>query len=46
MKVYDTVIVRYGEIALKSDRVRSRMENILVNSIKTVLRRKRIDIEK
>jgi len=34
---YDAVLVRYGEIGLKSDRVRSRYERVLVGNIKAVL---------
>ena len=31
---HDLIIARYGELALKSDRVRKRFENRLVNNIK------------
>ncbi|ATZ61424.2 MAG: THUMP domain-containing protein [Methanosarcinales archaeon Met12] len=34
---YDAILIRYGEIGLKSKRVRSRYERILVENIKAVL---------
>lgn len=34
---YDAILIRYGEIGLKSERVRSRYERILVENIKAVL---------
>jgi len=34
---YDAILVRYGEIGLKSDRVRSRYERALVDNIKAML---------
>jgi tRNA uracil 4-sulfurtransferase len=37
MKTIDSILVRYGEIGIKSDRVRSRYEHTLVNNIKKAL---------
>lgn len=34
---YDAILVRYGEIGLKSDRVRGRYERVLVDNIKAML---------
>ncbi|MDI6888814.1 MAG: tRNA uracil 4-sulfurtransferase ThiI [Methanocellales archaeon] len=34
---YNAILVRYGEIGLKSDRVRSRYERVLVDNIKAML---------
>ena len=33
----DAILVRYGEIGIKSDRVRSRYERTLVNNIERML---------
>ena len=33
---HDLIIARYGELALKSDGVRRRFENRLINNIKAV----------
>ncbi len=40
---YDLIIVRYGEIALKSRYVRKKFENILVKNIKNVLKEEKIE---
>jgi tRNA uracil 4-sulfurtransferase len=37
MKTIDSILVRYGEIGIKSDRVRSRYEHALVNNIEKAL---------
>ena len=37
MHTIDSVLVRYGEIGIKSDRVRSRYEHTLVNNIEKAL---------
>jgi len=37
MPNYDAILVRYGEIGLKSDRVRSRYERALIDNIKAML---------
>ena len=37
MQTIDSILVRYGEIGIKSDRVRSRYERTLVNNIKKAL---------
>ena len=41
---YNVIIVRYGEVTLKSMPVRERMENILVDNIKFMLERNGISI--
>ncbi|MBD3157978.1 MAG: hypothetical protein GF309_04255 [Candidatus Lokiarchaeota archaeon] len=43
---YSTVLVRYGEIAIKSDQTRRRLVNMLVQHIKTALNEKDISFEK
>jgi adenylyl- and sulfurtransferase ThiI len=45
---FDTIIIRYGEIALKSEETRRRFENVLINNIKNALFQKKItgDIKK
>jgi tRNA uracil 4-sulfurtransferase len=40
--MYDTVILRYGEIFLKSDYVRKRFEDLLVKNIEEKMRKKKI----
>ena len=35
--MYNVTIIRYGEISIKSPRVREKMENILIRNIKTTL---------
>lgn len=45
MDEFDVVMVRYDEIALKSDRVRSRYERILSENIKTMLDLKKVPYE-
>ncbi|MGZ4885718.1 MAG: hypothetical protein ACXVI0_09210, partial [Halobacteriota archaeon] len=37
MQEIDSILVRYGEIGIKSDRVRSRYESTLVNNIEKAL---------
>src|SRR5660397_60507 len=38
MQEIDSILVRYGEIGIKSDRVRSRYESTLVNNIEKALK--------
>ncbi len=38
MQTLDAILVRYGEIGIKSDRVRSRYERTLVKNIERMLR--------
>ena len=45
-KLFDFLIIRYGEIGLKSKKVRRKLENILVNRIRQLLQRKDIKYEK
>jgi len=40
--LFTTLLIRYGEIGLKSTKVRRRLENILINRIKKMLERKNI----
>lgn len=40
---YDLIIVRYGEIALKSKYVRKKFENILIKNIKNALKEEKIE---
>ncbi|MFZ2454908.1 MAG: tRNA uracil 4-sulfurtransferase ThiI [Candidatus Altiarchaeia archaeon] len=41
--MYDTVIVRYGEIFLKSDYVRKRFEDLLVRNMEAKMRKEKIE---
>ncbi|MHA1860153.1 MAG: tRNA uracil 4-sulfurtransferase ThiI [Candidatus Asgardarchaeia archaeon] len=43
---YDRVIVRYGEIGIKSKVTRKRMEKLLIENIKRVLEANRIDYDR
>lgn len=43
---YSAVLVRYGEIAIKSNQTRRRMVNLLVKHIKTALREKQLQYDK
>ncbi len=45
-ELFDFLIIRYGEIGLKSKKVRRKLENTLVNRIRQVLQRKNISYEK
>ena len=40
---YDLILVRYGEIALKSSYVRNKFESILISNIKKAFNDKKID---
>jgi len=43
---YSTVILRFGEMAIKSDQTRRRMKNLLIEQIESALRESKIPFEK
>ncbi|MBN2014955.1 MAG: tRNA 4-thiouridine(8) synthase ThiI [Candidatus Altiarchaeota archaeon] len=43
--MYDTVLVRYGEIFLKSEHVKRQFENRLIENIRLILKRKNLEGE-
>ena len=42
---YNIILIRYGEIFLKSERVRKKYESILLKNIKRSLSKEKIDFE-
>jgi thiamine biosynthesis protein ThiI len=43
---YSTVILRFGEMAIKSDQTRRRMKNMLIEQVESALRENKIKFDK